>query len=160
MQYIDAFSYNFRYLLCMQWNMIWLTYLLHSVIDKGLFGALGLLKNMVKWFFSDWHYEVGYFLVPVLSNEPEFKIDMKWIDIFKFEDFFRYKGTNTMITYLTENKGPLQSWFFLNFEKIKLCKCVRLIPSHPPRYSTFGASHFKVIQSSASKYLFHHIKNK
>lgn len=45
--------------------------------------------------------------------------------------FFRYKGTNTIITYLTENKGPLQSWFFLNFEKIKLCKCVRLIPSHP-----------------------------
>lgn len=72
----------------MQCNMIWLTYLLHSVIDKGLFGALGLLKNMAKWFFSDWHYEVGYFLVPVLSNEPEFKIDMKWIYIFKFEDFF------------------------------------------------------------------------
>lgn len=68
--------------------MIWFIYLLYSVIDKGLFGVLGLFKNMVKWFFFDWYYEVGYFLVFVLLNELEFKIDMKWIDIFKFEDFF------------------------------------------------------------------------
>lgn len=52
--------------------------------------------------------------------------------------FFRYKGTNIFITYLTENKGPLQSWFFLNVEKIKLCKCVRLIP--PPRFNIWCKS--------------------
>lgn len=45
-------------------------------------------RKYCEMIIFDWLYEVGYFVVPVLSNEPEFKIDMKWIDIFKFEDFY------------------------------------------------------------------------